>query len=117
MLPNRMQLTRQTEEQLKRVKIYTGLTPNVLARLAFFRSIENGYRYSSGNYNKKLDGTMVLDKITWLGDTLKVTELMLQMLYPDLDPKDQIKAWAAHVEDGASAIRVSKSLNQLANLL
>ncbi|ECP2020505.1 DNA sulfur modification protein DndE, partial [Salmonella enterica] len=27
MLPNRMQLSRQTEEQLKRLKGYTGLTP------------------------------------------------------------------------------------------
>ncbi|EAP1447716.1 DUF1832 domain-containing protein, partial [Salmonella enterica] len=35
MLPNRMQLSRQTEEQLKRLKGYTGLTPNVAARLAF----------------------------------------------------------------------------------
>lgn len=36
MLPNRMVLSRQTEEQLKRLKGYTGITPNVAARLAFF---------------------------------------------------------------------------------
>lgn len=35
MLPNRMVLNRQTEEQLKRLKGYTGITPNVAARLAF----------------------------------------------------------------------------------
>ncbi|MBW2858615.1 DndE family protein, partial [Escherichia coli] len=34
MLPNRMVLNRQTEEQLKRLKGYTGITPNVAARLA-----------------------------------------------------------------------------------
>ena len=40
MLPNRMQLNRQTEEQLKKLKAYTGITPNVAARLAFFRSLK-----------------------------------------------------------------------------
>ncbi|MCK8353387.1 DndE family protein, partial [Erwinia amylovora] len=37
MLPNRLQLSRQTEEQLKKLKGYTVITPNVAARLAFFR--------------------------------------------------------------------------------
>lgn len=46
MLPNRMVLSRQTEEQLKRLKGYTGITPNVAARLAFFRSVESEFRYS-----------------------------------------------------------------------
>ena len=56
MLPNRMVLNRQTEEQLKRLKGYTGITPNVAARLAFFRSVESEFRYSSERDNRKLDG-------------------------------------------------------------
>ncbi|KAB7689973.1 DNA sulfur modification protein DndE [Plesiomonas shigelloides] len=115
MLPNRMQLNKQTEEQLKRLKAYTGITPNVAARLAFFRSVESGFRYHKNN--KKLDGNLTLDKITWLGETLFVTELTLQMIYPDLDRKEWINAWAAHVEDGASAIRNRKTLNELAQAL
>ncbi|HGY1012294.1 TPA: DNA sulfur modification protein DndE [Aeromonas salmonicida subsp. smithia] len=109
MLPNRMQLTRQTEEQLKRLKANTGVTPNVAARLAFFRSVETDFRYHP-DY-KKLDGNLVLDKITWLGDTLVVTELTLQMLYPELDHKEWIKAWAAHVEDGIASLRNHRSLS------
>lgn len=112
MLPNRMQLTKQTEEQLKRLKIYTGITPNVSARLAFFRSIESGFRYQ-GN-ERKLDGSLVLDKITWLGDTAQVTELVLAMIYPNLDQKELTKAWAAHVEYGITSIRNHKSLINLA---
>ncbi|EKB21336.1 DNA sulfur modification protein DndE [Aeromonas veronii] len=111
MLPNRMQLTRQTEEQLKRLKANTGITPNVAARLAFFRSVETDFRYRPDH--KKLDGNLVLDKITWLGETLAVTELTLQMIYPDLDNKEWIKAWAAHVEDGISALRNHRSLRDL----
>lgn len=114
MLPNRMQLTKQTEEQLKRLKIYTGITPNVSARLAFFRSIESGFRYHGDE--RKLDGS-VMDKITWLGDTVHVTELVLSMTYPDLDQKELTKAWAAHVEDGISSIRNIKSINNFNYLL
>jgi len=110
MLPNRMQLSRQTEEQLKRLKIYTGLTPNISARLAFYRSVENGFRYNLHKDNVRLDGNLVLDKITWLGETLQVTELTLKFLYPDYSAKDLLKAWAAHVEDGISGIRNFKKL-------
>lgn len=117
MLPNRMQLSRQTEEQLKRLKGYTGITPNIIARLAFFRSVESEFRFSPDRNNKKLDGSLVLDKITWLGDTLQTTELTLKMLYPLMQQKELIKAWAAHVEDGVAAIRNYRTLKDLANSL
>lgn len=108
MLPNRMQLTRQTEEQLKRLKTMTGITPNIAARLAFYRSIESGFRYQTNE--RKLDGTLVLDKSIWLGELERITELLLKFIYPDLDSKEMTKAWAAHVEDGIAALRNHKSL-------
>ncbi|MDU4942009.1 MAG: DNA sulfur modification protein DndE [Mixta calida] len=110
MLPNRMALSRQTEDQLKKLKGYTGITPNVAARLAFFRSVESEFRYSPERDAKKLDGSLVLDKITWLGETMQATELVLKMLYPQMAQKDIIKAWAAHVEDGIAALRNHRSL-------
>ncbi|TPE16807.1 DNA sulfur modification protein DndE [Pantoea vagans] len=110
MLPNRMQLSHQTEEQLKKLKGYIGITPNVAARLAFFRSVEGDFRYLPEQDNKKLDGTLVLDKITWLGETLKTTELVLTMLYPNIEQKAILKAWAAHVDDGIAAMRNYRNL-------
>lgn len=115
MLPNRMQLDRQTEDHLKRLKSQTGLTPNVTARIAFFRSIESDFLYK--NEIKKLDGTLVLDKVTWLGDTGSITELVLKMKYPILDSRDLMKAWAAHVEDGIAALRNHKCLLSFAAAL
>ncbi|EGR3961234.1 DNA sulfur modification protein DndE [Vibrio cholerae] len=108
MLPNRMNLTRTTEEQLKKLKGYTGITPNVSARIAFFRSIESDFRYQG--QEAKLDGSLVLDKYTWLGETSDVTELVLKMYYPELDAKGFQQAWAAHVEDGIAAIRNHRTL-------
>lgn len=108
MLPNRMQLTRQTEEQLKRLKTMTGITPNIAARLAFYRSIESGFRYQTNE--RKLDGTLVLEKSTWLGELEGITELLLKFTYPDLEEKEMMKVWAAHVEDGIAALRNHKNL-------
>ncbi|MFA0426228.1 MULTISPECIES: DNA sulfur modification protein DndE [unclassified Vibrio] len=112
MLPNRMNLTRSTEEQLKKLKGYTGITPNVSARIAFFRSIESDFRYQG--QEAKLDGSLVLDKYTWLGETSDVTELMLKMYYPELDSKECQQAWAAHVEDGIASVRNHKLISALA---
>ncbi|MGJ0192333.1 DNA sulfur modification protein DndE [Pantoea sp. RRHST58] len=110
MLPNRMVLSRQTEDQLKKLKVYTGITPNIAARLAFFRSVESEFLYLPERDSNKLDGTLVLDKITWLGETLQTTELVLKMLYPHLEQKTLIKAWAAHVEDGIAGLRNYRTL-------
>lgn len=117
MLPNRMVLSRQTEEQLKKLKGYTGITPNVAARLAFFRSVESEFRYSPERDSKKLDGSLVLDKITWLGETLQATELVLKMLYPQMEQKMLIKAWAAHVEDGIAGLRNYRGLKDFVKAL
>ena len=80
MLPNRMQLTRTTEDQLKRLKTMTGVTPNISARLAFYRSIESGFRYQINE--RKLDGSLVLEKSVWLGELEGITELLLKFIYP-----------------------------------
>ncbi|ELQ6169873.1 DNA sulfur modification protein DndE [Cronobacter dublinensis] len=110
MLSNRMQLTSKAEEQLRRLKTLTGVTPNVLSRIAFFLSIENSYLYEKDSANITLNGSLVLDKNTWLGDTAQATELLLKMLYPDLNNREIIKAWASHVEDGIANLRNHKSL-------
>ncbi len=109
MLPNRMNLNKTTEEQLKKLKQFTGISPNVSSRIAFYRSIESDFRYSP-EYAKKLDGSLVLDKVTWLGETQLVTELTLKLTYPDLDEKEKMAAWAAHVEDGIASLRNHKNL-------
>ena len=108
MLPNRMTLSKQTEERLRRLKQYTGINPNVSARIAFFRSYENGFAFT--NDKIKLDGSMTLDKVTWLGDTLYFVESLLKGRYPNLQRKGMTNAWAAHVEDGTAGIYTSKSL-------
>ncbi|MEH6625620.1 MAG: DNA sulfur modification protein DndE [Motiliproteus sp.] len=115
MLPNRMNLTKLTEDRLKRLKQNTGITPNVSSRIAFFRSLEKGFNYRENGL--KLDGTLNLDKFTWLGDTSAYVELLLKQKYPELDDKQLVKAWAAHVDDGIASIRNLRSLGEFAAAL
>jgi DNA sulfur modification protein DndE len=116
MLPNRMQLNKTVEEQLKKLKASTGITPNVSARIAFFRSIESDYCYQP-NIAHKLDGSLTLDKFTWLGKTQIVTELLLKQKYPELEGKELQMAWANHVEYGISNIKSIKELGLLVDKL
>jgi DNA sulfur modification protein DndE len=112
MLPNRMTLSRETEEQLKRLRLTTGITPNVSSRIAFFRSIEAEHTYSHKD-DTKLDGSLTLDKITWLGKTQVATELLLKQKYPMLNSKQLSSAWAFHVTQGISNLRNMKELLSL----
>ncbi len=114
-LPNDLRVTKQTEDQLRRLKQYTGLNNNIIARIGFMRSLEKGYTYRENTV--KLDGSLVLDKYTWLGETSSYTELLLKQKYPDFDAQQLLKAWAAHVEEGISSIRNLRSLGEFAAAL
>lgn len=116
MLPNRMQLSKVVEEQLKKLKIQTGITPNVSSRIAFFRSMESDFSYQP-HAEYKLDGSLVLDKFTWLGKTQLITELLLQKKYPNLDGKDLQLAWASHIEYGIASLRNYRALEELVDSL
>ncbi|MGO2129189.1 MAG: DNA sulfur modification protein DndE [Pseudoalteromonas prydzensis] len=111
-LPNRgMKLTIETDEFLRRLKGRTKVTPNVLARIAFFTSVEAGNRYNGEPI--ELNGSLSLDKVTWLGETGLITEMTLQMLYPDNDQQQNTKAWAYHVMQGSKSFRNVKNIDDL----
>ena len=114
-LPNELRVTKQTEDQLRRLKQYTGLNNNVIARIGFMRSMEKGFTYRENSV--QLDGPLVLPKQTWLGDTGQYTELLLKQKYPDFNTQQLLKAWAAHVEDGIASIRNLRSLNEFVSSL
>ncbi len=101
MLPNIMWLNKAVEDELKRQKEQTGITPNVAARIAFFKSIEAGFVYDKSQ-QVQLNGNLKLDKATWLGMTQLVTELLLKQRYPDFTDKELLTAWAWHISIGIS---------------
>lgn len=111
MLPPKIKLKKQTEEHLKKLKGYTGVPINVLARIAFFRSLESGYVFSGDAID--LGGVLDLNKSVWLGDLELAVETLLRKYYPAFSSKQLELAWASHVEDGIASLRTFKSVKEL----
>ena len=103
MLPNNFRLFQETEDKLKKLKTRTGVTPNVAARIAFFSSIESGYRYTQDD--RRTDGSLALNKTVWFGNYEGLVDTLLRDLYPDFDDDGLVKAWASHVRDGEGGIK------------
>lgn len=110
MLPNTLWLTKDLEDRFRMLKQKTGVTPNVMARLAFFRSLEQGFKCDPAvEYN--LNGNLKLDRLTWLGATELATNVALRKCYPNItDARCLQKIWAMHVEKGASIFHNRDSL-------
>ncbi len=104
MLPHTLWLPKAVEDELKRQKEETGITPNIAARIAFFKSIEAGFVYDKRD-PIKLNGSLKLDKVTWLGKTQLATELLLKQKYPDSSEKELWAAWASHIQSALTKIR------------
>lgn len=96
MLPNRFSLAQQTEEKLKREKLRHGISPNILARELFFRSIETGITVDPSK--EITPGKMMLEKTVWLGDLEKITEAVILGRYGKVDKNLAAKIWALHIQ-------------------
>ena len=114
MLPNKMKISDIAFNSLRRLQSNVGLTVNIGARLAFFTSIERGYKYQGEEIELN---QRELDKFTWLGEYSSLVEMLLTENYPTLNKKEMYKAWGSHVDDGAKQIEAKSSLLSITNIL
>jgi DNA sulfur modification protein DndE len=115
MLPNKMRISEKSTNSLRRLQSNTGLTANIGARLAFFISLERGYRFDPAKDNIEHTGRE-LDKHTWLGDHNIITEQLLKQSYPGLTKSQLHDAWSAHIDDGSTQIETHASFQSLSEL-
>ena len=113
MLPNKMKISEQATNSLRRLQSNTSLTVNIGARLAFFYSIERGYRFNPIKKTNSKPGRE-LDKNTWLGDSAGIVEMLLKETYPNFTESQLTNAWAAHVLDGGLQIENQRTLISIA---
>lgn len=113
MLPNKLRISEQSTIALKKLQGNTGITVNIGARLAFSTSFEQGFLFDHRIQSVEHTGRE-LDKHTWLGDHVKVTEALLKSAYPTFTKQQLHDAWAAHIDDGSKFIDGSKNLASLA---
>lgn len=112
MLPNKMKISESATNSLRRLQSNTGLTANIGARLAFFKSFEGGFRFDPATETVEHTGRE-LDKHTWLGEHGTVSERLLKGAYPNFTKSQLHDAWVAHVDDGSAKIERSNSILSL----
>lgn len=110
MLPNRLRISKETSEQLKYIKAKTGVTPNILCRLAIAHSFKD--RKQLKDKKIELDG-LEFNSYTLFGNHVKLYECLFQQVYGPLDSKEAEVVVASHIAEGVKALKTAKSLSDL----
>ncbi len=115
MIPNRVRLSKRATNKLQNMKVGTGLTPNILSRIAIMLAIK-----SSGSLNnagvEDSDG-QELNKVILFGDYIDVYEILIRQYMHDysitMTPQQTI---AALVEIGVHKMGHVKNISDIYKL-
>jgi DNA sulfur modification protein DndE len=110
MLPNRFRISQRATESLKTLKGRTGVTPNILCRIAFVLSLRDGPR--GGDLDLELNGSE-FNTPTLFGDYALVYECLMRQLHGSLEGKEMQRIVAAHIETGLEHLKRVRSLGEL----
>ncbi len=115
MLPNRVKLSKNATKKMQYLKSKTGITPNILARIALMLAIkDNNNLYNAGV--EDLEG-QVLDKSVLFGDHSDIYDVLINQYIHDNDIDFGLqKTIASLVEVGINKMRHSKNLIDICNL-
>lgn len=115
MLPNRVTLSKVATDKFRNLKGLTGLTPNILARMAIMLAIREG----SGLKNAAVADTdgQVLNRDVLFGEHAPVYEVLINQYVHDLEIDQALPdVITALVEIGAHKIGHVKNLVDIAKL-
>lgn len=112
MIPHRIRVSEQSSGRLKYLKSRTGLTPNILSRIAFTLSIREMRRVSRGSTN--LNG-QEFNAPTLFGEHQEIYDLLL-IRYKELseDDRDPGVIIANLIENGLHKMGHVRNLEDLA---
>ena len=114
MLPNRIHTSKSAQDIMSLIKQRTGITPNLIARLAIAKSIESGFDYKTINLDT--DG-QELNMSTLLGDLSLYYEHLLLESHGIDESNELAVALTGHLENGLGGFRNIKNLTDLLNRL
>lgn len=116
MLPNRIKLTKKSTDKLRYLKSKTGLTPNILSRIAIMLTIKEGGDLANAGVGA-FDGGQELNDTTLFGEHINAYDVMINQYIHDkkieLNTNDTI---IAMIEIGVHKMGHVKNLTQLASL-
>ena len=110
MLPNRFRISKRATETLKLIKGRTGLTPNILCRMAMILSLRDGAK--GGETDVDLDGSE-FNTPTLFGDYHLAYESVIRQVHGPLKPKDVQRVVANHIDTGIDHLKRVRSLGDL----
>jgi DNA sulfur modification protein DndE len=110
MLPKRMHISQAATDKLKILKGRTGLTPNIVCRIALVRSLREGGR--AGKKKVDQNGSEFIGT-TLFGEQANVFEALLIQVHGPLDSKNLGQVIASHIDDGLTALMKAKSVAEL----
>jgi DNA sulfur modification protein DndE len=108
--PNRIHISARATELLKQVKARTGVTPNILCRIALMLSLEEKHKANTAITD--LNG-QEFNIPTLFGEFMEIYQGVLKQVYGDLSPKDLQLIIAAHIDHGTDKLRHVKTLSDL----
>jgi DNA sulfur modification protein DndE len=114
MIPHRVRVSERTTARLKFLKSKTGLTPNILNRLAFVLSVRELRRVAQ--VSARLSG-QEFNAPTLFGEYQRAYELLLsKYLSVTSDDRDINLIIASHIENGLHKMGHVRSLEDVAAL-
>ncbi|MCF7987307.1 MAG: DndE family protein [Methylovulum sp.] len=115
MLPNRIKLSKKATDKLRYLKGQTGLTPNILSRIAIMLAIREGSDLSNAGVSDN-DG-QELNDTTLFGEHIYVYDILInQYIYEKHLKLNIAETIVALIEIGVHKIGHVKSLDQLCHL-
>lgn len=110
MLPNRVHISKRASDQLKLIKSRTGVTPNILCRIALITSLNEGHKVNTEGTDT---GGLEFNLPTLLGDSFQLYEALIKQSHGDLKPKQAELVLAAHIDNGVDKLKRVKSVTEL----
>lgn len=115
MLPNRVRLSTKASQKMQYLKNQTGITPNILSRVAIMLAIREESNLSNAGV-ADFDG-QVLDKSVLFGDHTDIYDVIInQFIHEQNIEGDTAKTIASLVEIGVHKMGHIKNLSNLCNL-
>lgn len=111
MLPKRLRISKTATDTLKMLKGRTGLTPNLVCRIALLLSLEDGPR---GGLRTIEDFGSELNMPTLFGEFAFLFEALVREVHGKLDAKQCAAVIVSHIDNGLDRLRKSKSILDLA---
>lgn len=110
MLPKRLHISKSAADKLRVLKGRTGLTPNIICRMALVLSLEDGPK--GGKRKTDLSGSE-FNSATLFGEHAVVFEALVKQVHGLLESKVVTQTIASHIDDGLGRLTKAKSLVEL----